>query len=528
MKKFFKDYYLFEIILGLIFGYFAIQKVDLPPFDEALYQYLAMNSPYLNSSWGPFYSLYLSLFFRFTNDPITVHYVNLFLLSFVMLPFAVLFLSRSLGFDRKMQSIVFAAVLTSASNFPIDPKVQVFNFVCITFLALIVIKNKNLILTTLLVSLSPLLVYVRQDNHIYVLFFFLFLFYCYRHIKNKRDLFKNLIVFAVGLFCCFITFKSIGNPFGYGRTWMAFLDHHAVVSFEYYKNCDSIAACRNVIFSGIEGFQDLILTKPELLIEHLLKNVETIPKVLTYSAKVQPIFGDAYLPVLLFIVLAVFFATNLSLSVAPKALYIFIFIGILKSLSTSIIMSPFTKYLLEIVYIMPLVLIFIIYGVKKIIIFKEFKLPAVFFMGLISITFLQGLDQTRQFGFRSGELEVVTKMKELNLPNPAKLKIFSALAAGFYYNGSTENAVFGDLDSFLQGSSKSKTINDFLDEKKIDIVAISPSLHNASKHREFASELNKFISDKGRPNFVMKFSKGKSFIFIRNHLQQSSPDRLDF
>ena len=523
LKKILKDYYVFEIILGLIFGYFAIQKVDLPPFDEALYQYLALNDNVSNSNWGPLYSKYLSIFFYFTKDTIFVNYANWFLISFIFVPFSVLILGRALGFDRRMQSIVFMATLTMDGNFPVDPKVQAFNFVCITLIGVALAENKNFILSSALASLSPLLVYVRQDNHIFIVFFFLLLFYNYRLIKNKTQLFKNFLILAAGLFACFLVFRQIGDPFGNGRTWLAFLDHHSLVNYaKYYLDCRAIADCRQKVFEGINSFPELLIKNPHLFFEHALRNANALPKILVDTVKLQPIFGMTYLPIFILLSLALIFSQKIT--VVKKAIYVFVLIVILKSISTSLIMSPFHKYLIEIAYILPLILVYLIYRLKIYINFKFNPNTAWLAAVLICISILQGIDQTPEFAFKSGELRVVKKLKELNLSQPEKLKVFSAIAAGFYYNGSAQNIVFGELEWYLQSPSKGKSFNDFLDQKQIDIVAITPSLHNASKYKEFTEALNNFIFDEGRPNFVMKFRSGKSFIFVRNTLVNTSPN----
>ena len=362
--KILKKYYpvLILMLSSYIYSLHYLSRLTLPTDDESLY---ARGDIVGHSDWGPLYSLYYNTINSFTHDSFKSLYYNYFALSFILVPFITYLTLRNLKMNVKSSSFGAIIALLSYWNMPMDPKVQIFNYilVLIAFNIRWVLKNSKIlefsaewIGKTLFYAILAAAIYVRQDN---ILIIGIALLWDLYHTKSKW----LVSIPAVAIAAVYYLMKmKIGNTFSDTRSVEIFLDHfwtnNPEIFSEFIKANIPRSPVLDLYFKNPQSLWDIFSAHPAQVINHFVKNVFYFPRVSqVWSIGLETHWKFTALVKIIFVFLIYkIFTRGIDQSEIHKVDYkeisLFSLALTLKCLAISIFLNWWLKYFFEISIVM--------------------------------------------------------------------------------------------------------------------------------------------------------------------------------
>ena len=342
------------LLTALLLSYNFTARFDLPLHDEALY---ARGLYKDNGGWGPLYQLTYFLLNQVTNSRILSFHILFFVLTFILLPLFGYGFARKLGYGPLSSSSLALYMLFSNWNYPVQPKIQIFNFVIFILAFLIrwseVLREKTRLY--LFYSIMILLVFCRQDNSIILAGFLLWDLFKLLRKKEIKPLISLLLVNGLAALAFWLIF---GNPFGTERSWFAFRDHFLWRNNDFFAadlaSGISFETSIERFFNGATSIREALFNNPLPVLTHFLKNLLQLP--LTLMGNFVPVVHDEFvffwtLIFYGFLIIMIYWDKTPSHPIHPeiKTDFKIVFSLIcLKCLITATLLQPWSKYVFEI------------------------------------------------------------------------------------------------------------------------------------------------------------------------------------
>jgi hypothetical protein len=339
--------YFILIISCLLFSLDFRARFDLPIHDESVYAQGLYSSLF---GWAPLYQLSYFILNSFTNSLMDSFDIILFSFTFILFPSAIYGLARKINFSPEISAIVAFICLISPWNFPVDPKVEIFNM---TWLALaLIIRLGNLQASWRLLLFYFMMVislYLRQDN--FVVLFIVSLYDLIEFIRNRtwRKIVYLLLTIIITLGFCYTFFKHF--PFDSSRSWYAFRDHfrwrNASALTQLIAGEGNIYDKINIFFKGAQSIPEAFLARPDFVARHFLNNaVDFVPG---FFANFKLLLNPSPFFIWLFLILMLWILnrTDKQNTTLPHIIPVAGIAFFIKALTMAILLQPSGKYIFE-------------------------------------------------------------------------------------------------------------------------------------------------------------------------------------
>ncbi|GEM_PF-5938601 len=379
----------FVILVSFIYSYDIRDTYDLPVFDETLYVQGRYN---VFTDWGPLYQYCYYILNKITNSRIDSFYIMLPLLSFILVPLAIYFLSLRFIKEKSTSCILAIWSMLAQWNFPSDPKIQIFNFCLISlgFLARVSNSKFSFIGKCFSYFIFSMSIFCRTDNIVILITVLCFDLYWYLKEKKIKE---SILAFAVPTIT-YISFLFIfGSPFSPTRTWYAFIDHFSWKNPEYFReqinNGVGIYNALNVFFDGASSIPEAFINRPIEVTLHFFKNLLTLPNSLLNNFKFLYLgqYSLLFFLLLIFILLS---NDNSKIKHQEKKnsfeFYLFITAITLKVFVTAILLQALPKYIFELNIIILFSIAYFAPTIKESLILKTRNIATLVFIFLLIIS----------------------------------------------------------------------------------------------------------------------------------------------
>ncbi len=278
------------IVLGFILTNNIQESKDIGLWDETLYLgngvsfFTKRPPPY----WGPIYSLWYYILNLFTNDHITLYYINLRLLV-ILLPIILSVYMFKITENVIISFFYSYLFLISSINFSAWPKVSHFALI-LAFVTLILIKKvRNFDKRLIIACIGTLFIsYVRPE---FVLAFLIFLVMLSIQIIKKRIRTKNLIIVIattiVLVFTLGIPYSSNRSLTAFGQAYIKYFPNNETIGENY--RAEEWMEVLNKDFNYPITIFDIINNNTGRFLKHLQYNIKSL-------LNIQTSFKDLILP----------------------------------------------------------------------------------------------------------------------------------------------------------------------------------------------------------------------------------------
>ena len=498
----------FSLVLflaGLKYSYGLSSLIDIGLYDESGYLGSGVNllkNGFPSADWAPLYSLWYFLLSFFTSDNIDLYYFN-YNFQVIFLPLLTFIFLRTKKVNIYLSLFFSFFLLISYANLVIWPRVSNFALLVLLFffiIASLVKKTENkLIIYTLGLFLTS---YARPE--FFLTFILLFVYSVFFMVKNKKInpfIFLIVLAFIIGIFIYW------GNPFGGGRSSLAFREHFAInwvarTDSKYSSWKDTSIIIKHV-FGNANSFLECFIANPIAVFKHITYNFWNFSKFgfgeffihsnillpVKFSQSesifalsnlqrlsVNPIFMIEGIILFLSIIVTLFFyfrGKSISLfwrNFKQEKQTIFVLtLSIIPSLISSILIFPRPHYLI-VTFFFLFIILTLIFGEKD----KSFTFKTSYYLiGLFIVLLVPNKTVLHAIPTKYNGNNVTTTIRiirGLNLTN--KIKITAAEGSYSTYLG--EN--FIDVCPY---SKKEYNFSDFLEKENLDIIVVTPRLINS-------------------------------------------------
>lgn len=343
------------ILLFFLALYFLkIQShIDFDPTDETLYLWHGIQKNFANTGWASLYSLWYSFLYTITQKPVQALFLNIYLISFFLLPLLIFQTARHLDLSLFSSLGLSFLISTTTLNLNTFPRLQVFNFVFLLAAFLLSrTQPPNKMRLFLFYFLMAISLYIRQEN-----IFIFVLFFIFDLIQLRKNPQLMVVLFMSAGLALLIPYGLLKSPFSQNRLFQAFEFYYSI-RHQFELNGRSVSEA----FFKAQSFTECLFRAPELIFKHILNNF--LPLLQNFFQELSlkslsngPDWQQNSSNLLYFLLGISFFLTSPSpkknLPLRKNFLF-FSFAIAFRTITTSLLLYPDRKYLLELVFIFPI------------------------------------------------------------------------------------------------------------------------------------------------------------------------------
>lgn len=509
------------IIQGVILTYNLDQWVDIRLWDESMYLGKGLNffieKPV--ASWGPIYSLWYFLLNIISNDPINLYYLNYKLMAIVPAVLLLIYLYR-LTANHVLSFFFSYLFLISTINLATWPRVSHFALIIMLTTLILIIKIRDKKIGLVVVCLASLVItYVRPEFMLSFLITLIMLI-----VWIVRGKLKVTLILPV-MFGSIIMLFIFGIPYSSDRNLVAFgQGFEKNISFDERIENGEAKDYTQILsenFRDANSLSEIIINNSNKFLNHIVYNIKRLPKILlNYSELILPtnIIRVNYKVASVFLLLVVcsipfvlFLAAKRDHNSGKKKSYdrlIFIsFITIIFAFPPFLSLTlyfPRAHYLLLLLPFFYTYLSAIAISIKiKNNFIELFTFVLIVFLSFIFLPKMSSYFNKSTFPNR----KTISYLKELNVKR--NINILGDGGGLHYFPGNNYKLV--------RLSLKDKPFDNFLRNKKIDIVIASQKLNQSSSLRNDSTWFD-FLNNSEPMGFRKIIINGEVKVYLKEGL----------